>query len=87
MTSKEAAEKLLKAQPVIFSEVEVSYLKKIRVWKNFYKGKELLCIQQFYKEDETQEEWLFGKAITFPEEAIDDIIEGLAKMKAYLEGG
>jgi hypothetical protein len=84
--SKGQAQKLLKEQPVVFSEVEISYLKKLKVWKNFYKGRESYCVQQFYKEDETQEEWLFGKAITLPYEAIDTIIEGLTKMKEYIEG-
>jgi len=85
--SKEQAERLLKEQPIIFSEMEVGYLKKIRVWKNFYKGKELYGIQTFYKEDETQDEWKFGKAINFPPELIDEILEGFTKMKAYIEGG
>jgi len=83
--SEKEAKKLLKEQPVVFAEIEVSYLKKVQVRKNFYKGRESYCIQQFYKEDETQEEWQFGRAVPTPYEAIDQIIEGLTKMKGYIE--
>ena len=83
--SKEAAEKLLKQQPVVFIEIETGYLKKIIIWRNFYKGKELFGMQNFYKEDETQEEWKFGKAVNFPPENIDDVIEGFTKMKAFID--
>jgi len=84
--SEAQAREALKAQPVIFTEVDTGYLKQVRVQRNFYKGKELYGLQNFYKEDETQEDWQFGKAVNFPPECLDDIIEGLQKMKAYIEG-
>jgi len=82
--SKEQAEKVLKEQPVVFTEIETGYNSKIQIRKNFYKGKELFGIQRFWREDETKD-WQFGKAIDFPEESIDEVIEGFTKMKAYLE--
>lgn len=82
--SKEEAEKILSNQPIVFQEIEVGYNSLIRVHKSFYKGRPLLCIQKFWREGEDQE-WKFGKAITFPDEAIEDLIEGLTKMKEYIE--
>lgn len=83
--SKEQAEKLLKAQPVTFMEIDTGYLKMVRIQKNVYKGKDLYGIQNFFKEDETQDEWQYGKAVNFPPENIDEVIEGFQKMKAYIE--
>lgn len=71
-------------QPVIFKEIGVGYNSILRVHKSFYKGRPLLSIQKFWREDESGD-WQFGKAITFPDEVIEDLIEGLTKMKEYVE--
>jgi hypothetical protein len=71
---------LEKEKPIIFKEIEVGPNTILRVQKTYYKGKELLGIQKFWRQDPT-EEWQYGKIITFPDEAIDDLIEGLKKMK------
>jgi len=84
--TQEQAKELLKNQSVVFAELDTGYLKKVQIQKSFYKGKELFGIQIFYKEDET-EEWKYGKAVNFPPDLIDEVIEGLTKMKAYIEGG
>lgn len=82
--SKEDAEKFLKSQPIVFKTIETGPNSEIRIHKTFYKNKELLSIQKFWREDDTQE-WQFGKAITFHFEDIDDLMEGLTKMKTHLE--
>lgn len=82
--SKEEAKEILSTHPSIFKEIPVGYNSMIRIWKTFYKGRPLLSIQKFWRAEDNQE-WQFGKAITFPEEVIEDLIEGLTKMKEYLE--
>lgn len=85
--SEEDAKKFLKTLPThspVFKEVETGYNSIIRVHQLNYKGKQLPALQKFWRENETQD-WQYGKAITFPYEAITDIIEGLQKMQAYIE--
>lgn len=87
-TSQEQAEQILKETPIIFAEEEVGYLRKVVIWKHWFKGKECFHIQQFYKLPEDEHgEWKFGKAMPVTYETIDFLIEGLTKMKAYMEGG
>jgi len=71
-------------KPVLFQEIEAGHNKLIRVHRTVYKDKELLSVQNFWRKDES-EDWQFGKAITFDYEVIQDIIEGLKKMKAWCE--
>jgi len=85
--SKKEAEKFLsslKEEPIIFKEIEIGSNSILRIQKTYFKGRELLGIQKFWRSDPT-EDWQFGKAITFPEESIDDILEGFSTMKAYLD--
>jgi len=85
--SEEDAKKFLKTLPPhspVFKEVETAYNSLIRVHQLNYKGKQLPAIQKFWREDETQA-WKYGKAITFPSEVIDNLIDGLQKMQAYIE--
>ena len=82
--TKEEADKFLSSQPVIFKTIKTGPNSLIRIWKNLYKGKELLSIQKFWRESE-EDEWQYGKAITFNYEAIEDIMEGLTKMKEWCE--
>jgi hypothetical protein len=85
--SKEEAEKFLsslKQEPIIFKEIEVGPNSIIRIQQSYYKNRKLLGLQKFWRQDPTQE-WQFGKAITFPDESIDDVIEGFTAMKTYLD--
>jgi hypothetical protein len=79
--SKAAADN---SEPIVFQEIEAGPNQIIRVHKSSYRGREVLSIQKFWREDENQE-WQFGKGCTFNDEAIDDIIIGLQKMKQYLQ--
>jgi len=86
--SEEEAKKFLKTlntHPPIFAEVETGYNSLTRVHLLNYKNhKNLPAVQKFWREDEDQD-WKPGKAITFQYESIDDIIEGLQAMQAYIE--
>ena len=74
-----------KKTPPIFAEIETGYNSLTRIHLLTYKNhKNLPAVQKFWREDESQE-WKPGKAITFSYETIDDIIEGLQKMKTYIE--
>ena len=68
----------------IFAEIETGYNSLTRIHILTYKGKTLPAIQKFWREDDDSE-WKPGKAITSPYEAIESIIEGYQKMKAWLE--
>lgn len=84
--SKEEAEKFLSTlnkEPTVFKEIEVGPNSILRIQQSYYKNKKLLGIQKFWREDPTQE-WQYGKAITFPDESIDDIVEGFTAMQTYL---
>ena len=72
------------SEPVIFKEFNKSETQKLRIWKSIYKGSELYSIQTFWRET-PQDEWQYGKATTFHPEMIDDIIDGLEKMKQWWE--
>ena len=85
--SEEDAKKFLKTLPThppVFKEVETGYNALIRVHQLHYKGKQLPALQKFWRENETQD-WQYGKAITFPYEAIEGLIDGLQQMQAYME--
>jgi len=81
----EAARKNVSDDPVIFKEIEVTDTKMIRIWRNVYKGRELLSIQLFWKKDMLDAEWEFGKTITFDESSIPEILEGLEAMRSWCE--
>lgn len=68
--------------PVIFKEVQTSDRNKLVISRNTYKGRESLRIQNFYLEDD---DWRFGKAISFHYENIEEIIEGLQEMQTWCE--
>ena len=70
--------------PIIFKEIKKSDRKMLRVWRTFYKGKELLSLQNFWRTG-PEEAWDFGKAITFNYEDIDELIEGLQAMQKWYE--
>lgn len=72
------------AEPVIFNEWESGYNQKIKVYRGSFKGKLLNYIQKFWLE-EASGEYKHGKAVTFDYEDIPEILEGLEKMKEYLE--
>lgn len=73
--------------PPIFAEVETGYNSLTRVHLLSYKShKNLPAVQKFWREDEDQD-WKPGKAITFPYEVIQSIMDGLQKMKTYIEEG
>ena len=70
-------------EPRTFKEIECGYNQILRIHQHFFKGKELLSIQKFWRKEETGS-WEFGKGVTFPYEAIDDLIEGLQTMQEAL---
>ena len=77
-------EKTKKAPPT-FKDIETGYNSLTRIHLlNYKNSKNLPAVQKFWREDES-EEWKPGKAITFPYETIDDLIDGLQAMKTWLE--
>jgi len=94
MTEKEAAKLLSrlvsnpsptqsKLEPKVFKDFE-SRNDRLKVYLDHYKGKEVKAIRRFYLDKDSQE-FRPGKGVTFTYEDIDEIIEGLQEMKAYLE--
>lgn len=69
---------------VVFATIETGYNKQLIVRRDFYKERENLGIQQLWRKDENQN-WEFGKGVTFDYENIEEIIEGLQKMKSWCE--
>jgi hypothetical protein len=67
---------------VIFADFEVAG-GRIRVYKDVYRGRDILSVRRFYQ-DKATDEWLPGKGVTFGEEDIDEIITGLEKMNEWL---
>lgn len=95
--SPESAQKIIEAalkkgqkpkpkegEPVIFAQFESGNEGELRVYKDYYKGRELLSIRKFYL-DRDSNELLPGKGVTFTYEDIEEIIGGLQKMKSYLD--
>ena len=70
-------------EPIIFKTIEASPTIQIRVYRDFYKGRELLSIRKFWRKDEEGPEWQPGKGVTFPYDAIDEIISGLEDMREW----
>jgi len=70
--------------PTIFADFEHGTNKRIKVYRDWYKGREILSIRKFWL-DTDNDEWKPGKGVTFDYEAIDQIIEGLTTMKGVLE--
>jgi len=69
---------------VIFAELEKTDVQKVRIWYNVFKNMKLYCIQNFWRENPT-DNWRFGKAITFHPEDIDKIISALTDMREWYE--
>jgi len=69
-------------EPVIFKELVKSETRKIRVWRSEFKGRVHNSIQNIWRSS-AADEWQFGKGITFHEEDIDDLIEGLQAMNEW----
>lgn len=70
------------SKPVIFKEFE-SGNNLIRIYRDVFKGREILAIRKFWKDD--NENWQPGKGATFLYEDIEEIIEGLQEMKTWCE--
>ena len=66
----------------VFKTIEAGE-NEIRVYRDSYKGREYLSVRKFYKDGQGQ--WQPGKGVTFQYENIDEIIEGLQEMQAFLE--
>lgn len=81
----EAARRNVTDDPVIFKEIEITDVRMIRIWRNVYKGRELLSIQSFWKKEMLDTEWEFGKAITFDENSIPELLDGLEAMKSWCD--
>lgn len=69
---------------IIFKEITHSENLITRVYRDLYKGKEILSVRKFFKDKETGE-FLPGKGVTLNHEDIDEIIEGLQTMLAWCE--
>ena len=69
--------------PIIFSEWETSGHQTFRVVVDLYKGRVLSSIRKFWLDD--NDELQPGKGATVGYEDIDEIIEGLKKMKVWME--
>ncbi len=70
------------SEPILFKEIQTKDDEVIRVYRDVYKGREYLSIRKFWRKD-TSEEYQPGKGITFPYDAIDDLIDGLGIMKDW----
>jgi hypothetical protein len=81
--TKAPAEAPANTDTVVFWTLPRSAKNKVELRRSVYKEKEILGLQQFYKEDSTDTEWKYGKAVTFGFEDIDDLIDGLQKMKDW----
>ncbi len=55
----------------------------LKVYRDTYKGRELLSIRKFWQDDSGN--WQPGKGVTLSYEDIDQIIEGLNQMKIWCE--
>ena len=81
-------EKMTKTQPegddVVFKAIPETELQELRVVRSVYKGRELLALRRYWRKD-SSEELQPGKGATFTYEEIDEIIEGLQKMKTWCE--
>jgi hypothetical protein len=95
--TKEAFEKALKALtnkkekspaktggPIVFASIEKKPGTELRVSLDYYKGRELLSLREWWS---TPEDPVLkpGKGATFDYEMIDELIAGLTKMKEYLD--
>lgn len=69
---------------VIFQEIECGHNQLLRVYRDIFKGRELLSIRKFWREDEDDPEWKPGKGVTFHDEQIEGLIEGLQGMQTWL---
>jgi hypothetical protein len=67
----------------IFAEIEDGS-NLIRIFRDVWKGRELLQMRKFYKTPES-EEWQYGKGCTITFEQLDDVIAGFQKMKDWCE--
>lgn len=89
ITAKDIQNMIAKAKPSsvripdekVFAEIEVGPTQKIKVYKDTYKGRVLLAIRKFWVDDGGV--WQPGKGVTFPAEAIAEIIGGLKLMDEW----
>ena len=72
-------------QLIIFKKIVHTDDMETRVYKDIFKGRQILSIRRFYRDEETGE-MCPGKGITLQEDYIDEIIEGLQIMLAWCEG-
>ena len=73
-----------KGEDMVFKKWEAGLNKELRVEKSYFKGRKLLGIRKYWREDETQE-FKPGKGVTFTFEDIEEIIEGLQAMLNHFE--
>jgi hypothetical protein len=72
----------------VFAAVTKSDDEEIRIFISDYKGKEKIHIRSFYRSADDPE-WKFGKGVVISADdmdGIDTLIDGMNKVKAYLEG-
>ena len=71
---------------VEFAKVDYGNGNELRVYRDIYKDRETFSVRRFYtdKNDGTLKP---GKGVTFHDEDIDDLIEGLENMRSWLEQG
>jgi hypothetical protein len=72
----------------VFATLTKSDDEEIRIFISEYKGKEKIHIRSFYRSPDDPQ-WKFGKGVVISAddmEGIDTLIEGMNKVKAYLEG-
>jgi len=79
----QAQNKTQDRDPVVFGDWD-SGTERIRVYFDYYKGRELLSCRKFYKDRDTGK-WCPGKGLVFLYEDIQSLIEGLTKMKEWCE--
>jgi len=67
---------------VEFAKFESGNEQQIRVYRDIFKGREMLSVRKFYLDP--IEGYKPGKGITFHDEDVEDIITGLEKMNEWL---
>lgn len=84
MLQKMFPKNLKETQNLVFKKWEAGPNKELQIERTFFKGRQLLSIRKWWREDETQE-FKPGKGVTFGFEDIEEIIEGLQAMLNYFE--
>lgn len=69
----------------VYQTIDETDKKMLKVYRGEYNGHEYYSIRTFWYSEEEME-WKFGKGVTFSEDDVDELIEGLQKIKNEVDG-